>query len=103
LQDLCQDLQQALQLAQEGELIAQLWAWRTSTSLVFDSWERLRAEDDRLCELFLKAAAKQAINTCGMEKVLIGKNGNTPQRDNSLRKLVNILITEGLSQQLPVT
>jgi ankyrin repeat protein len=78
LRDLCNDLQRSLQQAHEGELIAQLWAWRNQTSLVFDSWERLRTEDDRLCEPFLRAVAKQAIITYGMEKVLIGKSGNTP-------------------------
>jgi ankyrin repeat protein len=78
LQDLRNDLQRSLQQSSEGELIAQLWAWRNQTSLVFDSWERLRTEDDRLCEPFLRAAAKQAIITYGMEKVLIGKSGNTP-------------------------
>jgi ankyrin repeat protein len=69
-----------LQSLQEGELIAQTWAWLSKqSSLVFDSWERLRPEDNRLCQVFLREAAKQAILQYKIPKVLLGKGGNTPE------------------------
>lgn len=71
-------LTEQLQQAQEDQIVAQMWAWRNEKSLVFDSWERLRPEDDRLCLPFVEAAAKLAIQKYGFKRVLLGKNGNTP-------------------------
>ncbi|KIE06233.1 hypothetical protein NF27_AZ00030 [Candidatus Jidaibacter acanthamoeba] len=63
----------------EGELVAQSWAWLSEQgNLVFDSWEDLREEDDRLCEPFISSAAELAISM-GINKVFLGKGGLTPK------------------------
>lgn len=71
-------LTEQLQQVKEDQIVAQMWAWRNEKSLVFDSWERLRPEDDRLCVPFLEAATQLAMQAHGFKKVLLGKNGNTP-------------------------
>ncbi len=63
----------------EGVIVAQSWAWISKEgSLVFDSWERLRTEDDKLCEPFMQRAAIQAMNQ-GIPRVILGASGLTPQ------------------------
>jgi ankyrin repeat protein len=65
--------------ARQDEIIAQSWAWlSTSGYLVLDSWEYLRVEDERLFEPFLRKAAEQAIHCYQIEKVLLGRGGRTP-------------------------
>ena len=71
-----------LQQLEKGELIAQLWAWmnvaNTRKILVFDSWERLRPEDDKLCFPFLSKAAELAIENFGIDEVILGMSIQTP-------------------------
>lgn len=71
-----QKLENDFSTMQEGELIAQMWAWISqSDALVLDSWERLRDENDHLCLPFLKQMALQMPN----RKLYIGIGGQTPQ------------------------
>ncbi|MDF2868080.1 MAG: hypothetical protein K0S11_1550, partial [Gammaproteobacteria bacterium] len=78
--ELCQQLLNQLQQEYEGEIIAQSWAWLgTNDELVFDSWERLRPENDELCSIMLGAAACQAVSQYAVPKVLLGKSGQTPE------------------------
>ncbi len=66
----------------EDELIVQIWACIAENNqnkvLIWDSWERLRVEDDCLCMPFLSRAAKQAIGQYHFDKVVLGKGGQTP-------------------------
>ena len=48
-------------LERRGVIIAQSFAWRTKTSLVFDSWERLSHNYDPLCQPVLVKAAEKAL------------------------------------------
>ena len=67
----------------EDELIVQIWACIGETNknkvLIWDSWERLRADDDWLCMPFLSRAAKQAISKYHFDKIVLGKGGQTPK------------------------
>ncbi len=80
LENLRNYLEQLIVKEKEGELVAQLWAWCAddNKSFVFDSWERLRAEDDCLCEFFVKEAADKIMQH-GFQRVLLGQFGNTPR------------------------
>lgn len=78
-----------------GEIVAQSWVWMvislTRKILVIDSWERLRKEDDRLCEPFLNRLAEQAIEQFDIDEVLLGKGGKTP--DNLPYKVKEVPIS----------
>jgi ankyrin repeat protein len=74
---LCKDLEEKL----EGEIVAQAWVWLSKQdNLVLDSWEVIRPEENRVCEAVLRQLAIDVIkNYPAINKVLIGKNGQTPQ------------------------
>lgn len=62
-------LNQEYQLFAVGKIIAQSWAWLSEDdALVLDSWERLREEDDRLCEPFIMALAEHILKDIGIKK-----------------------------------
>jgi hypothetical protein len=67
-------------LERRGVIIAQSFAWRTKTSLVFDSWERLSHNYDPLCQPVLVKAAEKALELdSSLEDIRLGAGGGTPK------------------------
>ncbi len=84
LDSLRKKLTEDLYDAQQDELIAQSLVWISRNGgFVFDSWERLRKEDNRLCWDFLKQVADILILSYGFKRVVIGAGGNTPQNQDT--------------------
>lgn len=78
--ELRQQLLKELEQDYEGEIVAQSWTWLgQGNELVFDSWERLRPENDELCSIMLGEAARQAVTNYDYPKVLLGTSGQTPE------------------------
>jgi hypothetical protein len=72
---------------EEGEMVAQLWAWLSQdNALVLDSWERLRPEDNRLCQPFLERLATLVLKKTQVPRVLLGRGGQTPEFHYTLVK-----------------
>ena len=66
----------------QGRIIAQSFAWRTKTSLVFDSFETLSSDYDNLCLPCLKAVAAKALELDEtLQDVRLGTGGGTPSLD----------------------
>ena len=67
-------------LERRGVIIAQSFAWRTKSSLVFDSWERLSHDYDPLCQPVLVKAAEKALELdSSLEDIRLGAGGGTPK------------------------
>jgi hypothetical protein len=66
-------------LEKKSHILAQCFAWRTASSLVFDSWERLSDDYDTFCQSVLVPAAEQALGLDStLKDVRLGTGGNTP-------------------------
>lgn len=75
-------LTEILKAEVEEKIVAGTWALITKDNgIIFDSWERLRADNDKLCKPFLEAAARELINR-GFKRVMLGTGGNTPEDQN---------------------
>lgn len=63
----------------KDRIVAQSWAWKSKDgkSIVFDSFERLGPEHEKLCRPFMKEAAA-ILKTSGYNYVGLGSGGNTP-------------------------
>lgn len=65
-------------------MLAQSYAWFgkdefTKNHLVFDSWERLGVDNNRLLFVFYGPYSEKAMREYGVEKVTLGTGGNTPE------------------------
>ncbi|NGX42963.1 MAG: hypothetical protein K940chlam7_01253 [Chlamydiae bacterium] len=80
IEELREDIKEEFEHTKKGEIIAQSLVWiGKNGDFVFDSWERRRPEDERICWPFLEQAAKYLITKKGFKRVLIGKWGQTPE------------------------
>jgi len=77
----------------EGEIVAQSWVWISNdNSLVIDSWERLREEDDKLFKPFMKKLGEEILTkNSEIKEITIGTGGYTPQ-NAGLNKIANAKI-----------
>lgn len=77
-------------IKKNDRIVAQSFAWRTKTSLVFDSFETLSDDYDKLCLPSLKAAAIKALELDpSLLDVRLGTGGGTPTLEIPKTKPVN--------------